>query len=46
MKKDTFNKLLIIFLNPILDAITAYQLKYNIGSITIGTLIRGDNYEI
>ena len=43
MKKDTFNKLLIIFLflNPILDAITAYQLKYNIGAITIGTLVRG-----
>ena len=43
MKKDTFNKLLVLFLflNPILDAITAYQLKYNIGAITIGTLIRG-----
>ena len=43
LSKKMFDRLLIIFLflNPILDAITAYQLKYNIGSITIGTLIRG-----
>lgn len=43
MNKKFFDRLLIIFLflNPVLDAVTAYQLKYNVGSITIGTLIRG-----
>ena len=43
MNNKLFNKLIIIFLflNPILDAITAYQMKYNIGFMTVGTLIRG-----
>ena len=43
MNKDKFNKLIIVFLflNPVLDAFTAIQLKYNIGFVTIGTLLRG-----
>ena len=43
MNKDKFNKFIIIFLflNPFLDAFTAIQLKYNIGFVTIGTLLRG-----
>ena len=43
MDKEKFNKFIIIFLliEPLIDVLTSFQVRNNIGLFSIGTIIRG-----
>lgn len=43
MNKEKFNKFIIIFLliEPLIDVLTSFQIRNNIGLFSIGTIIRG-----